>query len=104
MDEEAKKEEDDEEWERKTREKKERDEEETRRRREKRNKKKGKKGGKSGEVEVDGQKSEKTGVKGNIKPVDVPRRGSAEEHGAATGLESVAEVVKENGIVIHDED
>ncbi|KEF55196.1 uncharacterized protein A1O9_08850 [Exophiala aquamarina CBS 119918] len=116
MDEEAKKGEDDEKWAREERERKERDEERTRKKREKRNKKKNNKGkdgkqngngvhGKSPAVNGDEANGHDTkGAEGvKRKPnLQVPRRGSRDDdHGSDFG---VADVVKEAGITIHDDD
>jgi hypothetical protein len=97
MDEEAKKEEEDKEWAEKERKRKELDEEKTRKNREKRNKKKGK-----GDKQKNPQKDEKkSGGK-----IEVPERSAKDDEddvqdGVVFG---VAEVVKENGITIHDDD
>jgi hypothetical protein len=97
MDEEAKKEEEDKEWAEKERKRKELDEEKTRKNREKRNKKKGK-----GDKQKNPQKDEKkSGGK-----IEVPEPGAKDDEddvqdGVAFG---VADVVKENGITIHDDD
>lgn len=117
MDEEAKKGEDDEKWEREERERRERDEERTRKKREKRNKKKnGNKGkpsvaGGGGAVKSATADSAKTnghdadGVDGLVKKkagLQIPRRESRDEdQGSDFG---VADVVKEAGITIHDDD
>lgn len=104
MEEEAKKEEEDEKWEREAREKRERDEERTRKNREKRNKKKGKKGGEKDKKTANGLPNGEgeTEVKKKSGGLQVPRRGSQdEEQGSDFG---VAEVVKETGITIHDDD
>lgn len=117
MDEEAKKGEDDEKWEREERERRERDEERTRKKREKRNKKKnGNKGklsvaGGGGAVKSTTADSAKTnghdadGVDGLVKKkagLQIPRRESRDEdQGSDFG---VADVVKEAGITIHDDD
>lgn len=116
MDEEAKKGEDDEKWAREERERKERDEERTRKKREKRNKKKNNKGkdGKPNSNGAGGKSPVVAGDKtngddangadgGKKKPnLQVPRRGSRDEdQGSDFG---VADVVKEAGITIHDDD
>lgn len=105
MDEEAKKEDEDSKWEEEMRLKKERDEERERRNREKRNKKKNKKGGQ--QSGANGDKS--NGASGNVKekgstkkPLELPKR-SDEKEDVGNDF-AVAEVVKENGIVIHDDD
>lgn len=100
MDEEARTEEETKKWEEEERIRKERDEERTRKNREKRNKRKKGKGGKDQSVEP-----EKTnGVK--KKNVSVPlRRDSDDDVSTANGNDfAVAEVVKEIGITIHDDD
>lgn len=115
MDEEAKKGEDDEKWAREERERKEKDEERTRKNREKRNKKKNK--GKDGKQNGNGVRGKSPAVNGDQangpdakgaeggkkKPnLQVPRRGSRDEdQGSDFG---VADVVKEAGITIHDDD
>ncbi|KAK5039963.1 hypothetical protein LTS07_000458 [Exophiala sideris] len=106
MDEEAKQEEDNEKWEREEKERRERDEERTRKNREKRNRKKGKKekgGAKDGgEGGVDDVVGETNGVKRKAAGLQIPRRGSKDdEEGSDFG---VAEVVKEVGITIHEDD
>jgi hypothetical protein len=106
MDEEAKKEEEDEKWARQERERRERDEAKTKKNREKRNKRKAGGGNKprdqSKGPEQDG--TEKTGetIADKKKPLPMPRRGSRDDdQGTDFG---VAEVVKEVGITIHDDD
>ncbi|OAL36676.1 hypothetical protein AYO20_04008 [Fonsecaea nubica] len=108
MDEEAKKEGEDERWEREERERRERDEEKTRRNRERRNRKKGKKDtDKKTDNTVNGTKEpvengETQGVKRKAGGLQIPPKGSQEEdQGSDFG---VAEVVKETGITIHDDD
>lgn len=103
MDEEAKKEEDTDKWEREERERRERDEERTRKNREKRNKKKnkgkkdaGKENARNGAV-VEVAAGEKT----DSVPV-IQRRSSADGDQASDF--GVAEVVKEIGITIHEDD
>lgn len=104
MDEEAKNEEADEKWRREEREKKERDEERTRKNREKRLKKKGKGKGKgNGPVAENGNAAglDAQGVKKKAA-LQIPRRASQDEdHGSDFG---VAEIAKENGVTIHDDD
>ncbi|OAP54706.1 hypothetical protein AYL99_11154 [Fonsecaea erecta] len=109
MDEEAKKEEENEKWEREERERRERDEEKTRRNRERRNRRKGKKDHQ--EKQTDGavkgtkeavQNGEAHGVKRKAGgPQTPPKEIQDEEQGSDFG---VAEVVKEAGITIHDDD
>lgn len=107
MDEEARKEEDDEKWAREKRERKERDEERTRKKREKRNKKKnagkGKANGNGVAEKTNGHDADGVDGAAKKKPnLQVPRRGSRDEdHGSDFG---VADVVKEVGITIHDDD
>ncbi|KAJ9634756.1 uncharacterized protein PV06_07050 [Exophiala oligosperma] len=117
MDEEAKKEEEDEAWAKQERERREKDEEKTRRNREKRMKKKGKKGnggaedkGKDGTSNkqggsVDGDQTTngvKRKVGGGGGGLQIPRRGSRDDdQGSDFG---VAELAKEVGITIHDDD
>ncbi|KIW25282.1 uncharacterized protein PV07_08473 [Cladophialophora immunda] len=108
MDEEAKKEEEDEKWEREERERRERDEEKTRRNRERRGRRKGKKDKeKQTDGAVNGAKEgldlgEAQGVKRKAGGLQIPPKGSQEEEqGSDFG---VAEVVKESGITIHDDD
>ena len=102
MDEESKREEDEEEWERKERERKEADEERTRRNREKRMKKKGKKGKSAdGKVDGEGQGEVRKKEKAELKMPEVTRRSREGTPGSVVG---VAEVIKENGITIHDDD
>lgn len=107
MDEEARKGEDDEKWAREERERKERDEERTRKKREKRNKKKnagkGKANGNGVAEKTNGHDADDVDVAAKKKPnLQVPRRGSRDEdHGSDFG---VADVVKEVGITIHDDD
>ncbi|KIX96563.1 uncharacterized protein Z520_07829 [Fonsecaea multimorphosa CBS 102226] len=108
MDEEAKKEEENEKWEREERERREKDEEKTRRNRERRNKRKGKK---DKEKQTDGgvngakdavENGEAQGIKRKAGGLQIPPKGSQEEEqGSDFG---VAEVVKETGITIHDDD
>ncbi|KAL6247288.1 hypothetical protein RBB50_005634 [Rhinocladiella similis] len=113
MDEEAKQEEEDEVWAKQERERREKDEEKTRKNREKRMKKKGK--GKGGDKDkgkngagnnggegVDGEQTD--GVKRKVGGggLQIPRRGSRDEdQGSDFGI---AEVAKEAGITIHDDD
>ncbi|KIX04181.1 uncharacterized protein Z518_07735 [Rhinocladiella mackenziei CBS 650.93] len=111
MDEEAKKEEEDARWEREERERRKRDEEKTRKNRERRNKRKNKQqggkkdngdgngadGGASGNVEIETVKGKAGG--GGLQ---APRRDREDdEHGSGFG---VAEVAKENGMTIHEDD
>ncbi|EXJ69195.1 uncharacterized protein A1O5_07231 [Cladophialophora psammophila CBS 110553] len=108
MDEEAKTEEENEKWEREEREKRERDEEKTRKNRERRSRRKGKKDKeKKMDDAVNGTKKpiddgEAQGAKRKVDGLQIPPKGSQEEEqGADFG---VAEVVKETGITIHDDD
>ena len=116
MDEEAKKGDDDEKWAKEEQERKERDEERTRKKREKRNKKKNNKGkdakpngngAREKSPVIAGEKANGDNAKGadgaKKKPnLQVPRRGSRDEdQGSDFG---VADVVKEAGITIHDDD
>ena len=111
MDEEAKEEEEEKEWEAKERERKEKDEEKTRKNRERRNKRKGK---------GDKQKSPEKELGANGSGKGIPK-GLGKEPGGKLGIAKpdgkdeddtvqgetdfgVAEVVKENGITIHDDD
>ncbi|KIV97447.1 hypothetical protein PV10_01199 [Exophiala mesophila] len=112
MEEEAKKEEDDEKWEREERERKERDEERTRKNREKRMKKKGKGKGNAKDsasgpgVSVGaGDATENNGaVDGNRKKggLQIPKRADGDDD--QTSDFGVAEIAKETGITIHDDD
>lgn len=114
MDEEAAKEEGDAKWEEERRRKEVEDEERLRKNREKRNKrKKGKgKGGKESgrEDSMDVEEGEgKTNVKKVVKVTQVRREGDEdgkdqEGSNAVVGSVGVAQVMRENGITIHDDD
>ena len=101
MDEEAKTEEDDKEWAEKERERKLKDEEKTRKNREKRNKRKGK-----GDKQKDPEKEDK--VTQNDADHKSCRKskpdGTEEQDSQGPTAQGVAEVIKENGITIHDDD
>ncbi|KIW14455.1 hypothetical protein PV08_07239 [Exophiala spinifera] len=109
MDEEAKKEEEDEAWARQERERREKDEEKTRKNREKRMKKKGKNKGseKDGATNKESEAANGNKLNGVKRTVgggglQIPRRGSRDDdQGSDFG---VAEVAKEVGITIHDDD
>ncbi|KAJ9614481.1 hypothetical protein H2200_002618 [Cladophialophora chaetospira] len=106
MDEEAKKEEEEKEWAEKERERKEKDEEKTRKNRERRNKRKGKDKSRSPAVaeKGDGANGKSVSEKKPGGKLAVPRREDGDDT-AQTGTDfGVAEVVKENGITIHDDD
>ncbi|EXJ82470.1 hypothetical protein A1O3_06283 [Capronia epimyces CBS 606.96] len=111
MDEEAKKEEENERWAREEEERRKRDEEKTKKNREKRNRKKAKKGG-AKDKDQDratepvatngGSNGETNNVKKRPGGLEIPRRGSpGDEQGSDFG---VAEVVKETGITILEDD
>ena len=112
MEEEASKEEGDAKWEEEWQRKRREDEEKLRRNREKRNKRKkgkgkgGKDDGREESVDVDGEVGRGKGAK-EVKVRQV-RRGSedgdTDQAGLATGSMGVAQVMKENGITIHDDD
>lgn len=104
MEEEGKKEEADDTWQREEREKRERDEERTRKNREKRMKKKGK--GTKGPVGIAGvaEATEKASTVDGKKKAGLqipPKAGRDDDQASDFGL---AEIAKETGITIHDDD
>jgi hypothetical protein len=108
MDEEAKKEVEDEEWERRERERRERDEERTRKNREKRSKKRKGRGGEGGDRDQSQKKDVGTNGNGDTPinkkgALQVPRRGSRDEAEQGSDF-GVADLVKEVGITIHEDD